>query len=554
MKNKNFYPILVGGILILALWLRLWGINFGLPYLYQTEEYLTVNYALKMAGTRDLNPHSFIYPTLYLYFMIIVYGIWFVIGKISGIYIDTHDFAISFVKDPTTVYIIGRLFSALFGTLVVIGTYFLGKLLYNKRTGIISALMVAILPIWVRYSHYIKPEMCSNFLVVIYAIFLYKYYLTGEQKFFYYSGILLGLATSTKYLSLPAGILMPIIYFYRNKRINIFDKKFWLGIGLVTIFFVIGTPFSIMDLKTFARDIFGHMKGPQIGLQRNIINGIIATLKDYIFMGNETPIIGGICFLGVIYGLLKHSVKEVLLILVFLTYFLVNATHYFPAWGFLFTAFPFFIILGANFVDKMSQKTKLFYPIFFIFLLLSVYESIKIDISFSLLDTRTLALKWIEKNVPFDSKILIDRYPSSPPLKMTKKQLEKLYKKAVELNHYKKEYLKLQLEAHLGENYGYEIYEVYHPPHEIGTVTHMVEEAQKVRPLVDISSGIDYLKKMGVKYVITNSYSEEGALRSDNPALINFYQSLDKEYQLVVEFLPKTKLHPGPVIKVRKLQ
>lgn len=546
MKNKS-YLILV---IIVSFVLRFVGVNWQLPYSYQTEEYKTVNYALKMAATKSLNPKFFEYPSLYLYFMLFVYGLLFIIGKILGFYSSAEDFAIKFFNDPTIVYVVGRFFSTFFGGLVVIAAYYLGKMLYNRRVGLISATMISFLPIWVIYSHFIKSEMFSNFLVVLFAIFIYKYFLTDNNKFFYISCALLGLATSSRYLSLPAGIIILVVLFYKDKRF--FAKKtFLLGVLLIILFFVLGTPYSILDYKTFIKDITGIIKGPELELKRNILNGVLITFHNYLYMGNKTIVIGLICFLGTIFSILfKPTMKEVMLFSVFLIYFIINSTHYFPAWGFLFTAFPFYIILGAKLVDEITKRTKFAIYGFCLLMFVPLYESISIDISFCLKDTRTIALEWIEKNIPYGTKILIDRYPNSPPLKMTKKQLEKLYKKAVELNHYKKEYFYWQLKVHYGENYGYEIYEVYHPPHEVGTIKHQVEEAQKVRELIDVSIGIDEIKKLGIEYFVYNSYS---AQVTTEPQIKKFYQEVEERTKLIAEFKPKTKFHPGPMIRIYEL-
>lgn len=540
--KENFLLIL---IFIIGLFLRIYAINWQLPYLYQTEEYKTVNYALKMAATKSLNPKFFEYPSLYLYFMLFVYGILFLIGKLLGFYASAEDFALKFLQDPTVLYIIGRIFSAIFGTLIIVFTYILGKMLYNKRIGLFAALIISILPIWVVYSHYIKPEMFSNILVIVYTILLYKYYLTQNTKFFYISCGILGLATSTKYLSLPAGILLPIVYFSipENKKRVI---NFVFGLVIIVLFFIIGTPYAVLDNKTFLNEIKGIFLGPQEGLKRNIFYGTNKTFLDWIFMGNSTAFIGILCFLGIGYCIVKRKFQDLIILSIFFVYSLVNITHYFPAWGFLFTAFPFYAIAGGQLIDNFGNKNWILRLIFILIILFSTIESIIVDVKLSLKDTRTISLEWIEKNIPYGEKILIDRYPNSPPLKMTKRQLEKLYQKAVELNHYKKEYFYWQLKAHTVEDSRYEIYEIGHPLYEIGTVKHMVEEAQKVRELVNIENGIEYVKQLGIKYIILNSFSETEYTKK-------FYKEVEQKTKLIKEFKPETKLHPGPVIKIYKI-
>ena len=62
-------------ILLIALGIRLFGINHGLPYGYQIDEKFVINHAIGF-GTGDFNPHAFHWPgpsLMYLIFLNTVY-------------------------------------------------------------------------------------------------------------------------------------------------------------------------------------------------------------------------------------------------------------------------------------------------------------------------------------------------------------------------------------------------------------------------------------------------------------------------------------------------
>lgn len=74
-----------------------------------------------------------------------------------------------------------RLLSLIFGTGVIILTYVLGKKLFpNYQVGLISALIVAILPIQIEYSQEARPYIIFCFFGLLAAISLWKY-LESEQ-------------------------------------------------------------------------------------------------------------------------------------------------------------------------------------------------------------------------------------------------------------------------------------------------------------------------------------------------------------------------------------
>src|SRR6185369_7586859 len=75
----------LAALLLFALALRLWGIHYGLPWLfYFHDEPQVVLRALRF-GTGDLNPHFFIWPgTLLLWLAFLAYGGLFAFGTLAG--------------------------------------------------------------------------------------------------------------------------------------------------------------------------------------------------------------------------------------------------------------------------------------------------------------------------------------------------------------------------------------------------------------------------------------------------------------------------------------
>ena len=79
-------------ILAVATCVRLWGIDWGLPHPYHPDEGSVLFHSLGF-GTGDLNPHWFRWPSLSMYEMFGVYGVYFVIGKLSGLFAAPADLA-----------------------------------------------------------------------------------------------------------------------------------------------------------------------------------------------------------------------------------------------------------------------------------------------------------------------------------------------------------------------------------------------------------------------------------------------------------------------------
>ena len=69
---------------IIALCLRLWAIDFGLPYLYHPDEVNKITIAQNIFKTGDLNPHYFSKPTLFIYLNAAAYVPYYLTGKTLG--------------------------------------------------------------------------------------------------------------------------------------------------------------------------------------------------------------------------------------------------------------------------------------------------------------------------------------------------------------------------------------------------------------------------------------------------------------------------------------
>ena len=100
------YRWLLLSILLVTLLLRVWGIRFGLPFSYAIDEYHEVMRAFQLAAG-DFNFNRTGKGGLY-YLLLIQYGVYFVVLKVTGVVSTPMDFAMQFVRDQTPFYLMGR--------------------------------------------------------------------------------------------------------------------------------------------------------------------------------------------------------------------------------------------------------------------------------------------------------------------------------------------------------------------------------------------------------------------------------------------------------------
>ena len=152
----------LAGVLLLALALRLWGLDFGLPYIKHPDEPYWVNAALKIVKTGDLNPHTFIYPSLLLYVNSLAYLVYFAIGRAFGVFQSLADLVEPIVLIGGSgkvalpaLFLIGRSVSLVLGLGTVALIFDLGRRYTGHLLGgVLAGLWVAISPTLVAHDRY----------------------------------------------------------------------------------------------------------------------------------------------------------------------------------------------------------------------------------------------------------------------------------------------------------------------------------------------------------------------------------------------------------------
>lgn len=592
MKRKYGYILLV--IILVALGLRLWGINHGLPYSYYPDEKHFVNRSVAF-GNGDLNPHWFHKPALFMYILFFEYGMFYVIGKLIGVFHSLNDFIRLYFTNPAAFYLIGRITTTLFGVATVFFTYLASAKMYGKKIGLIASLFLTFTYAHVVGSQNIKADVPSAFFVILSFLFIYLIYTKGNLKYYIYAGLFAGLGVATKYY--PVFMFIPLIFahFLQEQAKTplvqrVFNKRLILGIVCIGIGFFIGSPYNFLDSFWFKNNIIPLFKnwGSDIGTSQAGSSSIVSVfwysfihyIKVILKRTGMGVVLGGLSLIGIIMAVVKHT-KEDILVLSTIVPFSILVIVMFPSYAdprHLMLLYPFFAILAAVFIVEITKpiserltnigaKNGLFTGICVLLILSPAYNIIRHDYLMAQKNTRIIAKEWIETHIPEGTKILLDSY--GPQLQMSKKNLERFYQAAL------KEDNKGPFTAHLKDYYKYQIDAIHGRTYDITKIEHpWWEEKEEEASEKTYTSEYDRdmgnpLKKRGVmplgyyvendyEYVITNSRAYDmyaaQAKKANFPSFADFYASLEEKCQLVKNFDSNPVNRPGPDVKIYKLQ
>jgi hypothetical protein len=396
--------------------LRLIGIAYGLPAVYNPDEVAIMNRAIAL-GQNGFNPHNFLYPSLYFYALFAWEGSWFVVGRVTGVFASLAAFERSFFTDPTSIYIAGRLLTALCGVLTIWTTWRMGKRMGGRSAGVIAAALLAVSPLAVRDAHYVKHDVPVTWLIVLaHLLMAVNLREPVARRRWLWPAFVTGLAMSTHYYAvflwapIAALILFPP------------DPQPWRARFTVLVFagalagagFIVASPFIAIDPRTVIRDVVANR---QIVVDRaTATSGAFASLGYYLswlvrdgvgWMTASLAVVGA-------WLALKRGRHVAVLTLAFPVAFLLFIANTVPASRYLNPVVPFVCVLAAMAAADLMERSNSGRAVAALIVIGGLAQgltgSVAVDFFFRQVDTRTLALDWIEQHVPPGSSILVQPY------------------------------------------------------------------------------------------------------------------------------------------------
>jgi len=428
MKRVNRESILIGIILLTALSVRVWGVNYDLPYIYHPDEpdYITISQNIFKTG--DLNPHFFNYPSLLFYVNAFAYIPYYLLGKLIGVFHTPNNIlppislvmGVTQAQMPTTV-LLGRVITICFGVGTAGLVYFVGKQITGRTAvGVLASLMVAISPTSVWHSRLITPDTFVTFFSLASFLASILVYQQGKTWQYAVAGICVGLTASSKYNGGLIVLPLFLAHFLHYGKTAFKQPKLYLALLLCGVGFLAITPYAILDSAKFLtglRSEAQHYSTGHPGMEGN-------SLEWYLnYMWNTGGGLYLLAVLGILYGSILHP-KETSLLLIFpLVYFAFissfvvrNDRTFLPLTSFLFLLAAWFLITVFDKIRKLQNESlrRLFLTVFASLAIAVLAHPISKTIAdtqrLTTVNSRETARIWIDNNLPSGAKIAIESY------------------------------------------------------------------------------------------------------------------------------------------------
>jgi len=302
-------------------------------------------------------------------------------------------------------------------------TYLLGKELYNKWIGLISAFMMGVYWVFFFYSFRLLTDIPATFFGLLAFYFFWSFYIKKQKNSGLYLAMLFGvLAFSTRF-PLALVLVTCFIYLFFIKKFSIIkDKTIWKGLGFLFLFLA---PYLIYFILTKFSVLKFYFGPGAVSIKQSIGWHIVPMLGSFLHtVWLIAFLIGLLALVGLILGFdvfWKQKNKSLnadffvfLWLFIHLFFYIVIFRAANDRWLLMLMPAIFFISAkGIMFVYKFVKKYSKTVAIVILMVLLfaGAYQNFKHGIELTENKKNTyneikLGGLWLKANTPLDTRVI----------------------------------------------------------------------------------------------------------------------------------------------------
>lgn len=229
----------------------------------------------------------------------------------------------------TSAYAINIIMGSLLGVIIFLFCFLLFR---SEKTGLYSAFVVSILPLYILLSRNIEPDIVSAFFILLTFLSFLLFFKIRNFKIGVFATSILAFSMSIKQeniLLIPLVLLLAIIFVdMKNLRSKIKNYKFWLLVALLVV--LVAPHIFHLSLELHPALFYGKPTATAVGGQlikmENV--GMNAQILNRAMWGNFYPILINLFLVvGLIYAFKKYRKGGIFLIIFFSLYMFVYLAY-----------------------------------------------------------------------------------------------------------------------------------------------------------------------------------------------------------------------------------
>lgn len=346
MDMRKLYIVGFLILLILGAFFRFSFLDWGKPFFFHPDEN-NITSAILQLSLSSWNPHFFAYGGLPIYFTFLL-SLLVNLGKNSF-----SDIA----------YLL-RFISASLSFLLIPSLFYIGEKMYNKKVGLIAALLASGSIGLIQFAHFGTFEMWLTFFGVWFSYFCFALWKKFSWKHFLAVCIFAGVLMSIKVSSIVFLPIPFIIFLFNNKTVKIKLLLFLCYCTSIFLIYSITNPFLFLDTNNFVSSLryesLVALGGLQVFYTQSFLHSpsvIFQLLHVLPFLLNPIVFLFSlISFLFFVINLVKkrHTADFFVFLFFCLTFF--SQAFLFVKWTrYMVPVLPFIYIITAVEITKLKR-------------------------------------------------------------------------------------------------------------------------------------------------------------------------------------------------------
>jgi len=416
------------GALLLALTglgLRLYAIDWGLPFVYDPDEPDFVQRAFAMLQSGNLDPGWFGHPgSTAIYSFLAAFGALEIVGSS-----DLAAAAAAFREDPSPWFLAARVVIVLFATGTLVLAWQFARRIAGGAGAMLATGLLAASMLHTQLSIIARSDMVMTFFVLLAMLAVLSVATVGRWRDYLAAGFCLGLAIATKY---PAAVFSLVIIGAHLLRLRDRSSPVWAEFprlaaagGATIAGIAVGSPYLLVSPLVVLRDLnfearTYHLSGTS--------EGFLPALASYLGGPILTDIgaIGAVLAVAGAWHALTRRHRSGQLALLALAVYLAFISSLSLRWDrWALPALPFVVALAALGLSSAADALRarsgaravsaMVLVVTAVALIQPTMASLPWTVATARDDSRDMASRWILENVPAGSAILAESYTPQLP-------------------------------------------------------------------------------------------------------------------------------------------
>ncbi len=431
------YPILL--CVVLAGFVFFYRVSTGSMQPFYIDEMFYDRYAMELAQwltTSEPIEFSYVHPSGYSLLLAVVFGMYFVVGKLLGQFPDVASFLIHFSTHREDFITLGRLLSGVFALATVPAIYALARRLFNERAALLASFAFVLSYPVIFYAHIAANITMLMFLTAMAMYHIVRVSEQGRVRDYALAGAFIGAAIGTKYYPILLALPLLIAHLYNTGwRAGVRERaqvgKLVIAGAAVVFFAVLMFPLPLLEFKQwsyFFKDTYQFYTGGNVVenayrlVWGNVPHYEATAAEPSPWWSNSLRSLSESTLawfgVGLMYGVYRFPRRSLLLASPFVVMFVVQCVKGGLGLGVrqLYFGIPLLLILASaalvNVVESLRLparwRTPLVVAVGFVLLVQPMMWATRFLSLLSKPTTVELGRAWLLENIPKGSVLLCD--------------------------------------------------------------------------------------------------------------------------------------------------